>query len=33
MLGHNKIKTTQTYLQVIESKISIDKMDLRNNFL
>lgn len=33
MLWHNNIKTTQTYVQVIESKINTDKMGLRNNFI
>ena len=29
MLGHNNIKTTQIYAQVIESKISSDMLKLR----
>ena len=33
MLGHNNIKTTQIYAQVIESKISSDMLILRNKKL
>jgi site-specific recombinase XerD len=33
MLGHNNIKTTQIYAQVIESKISTDMMNLRKKFI
>ena len=32
MLGHNNIKTTQIYAQVIDSKISSDMLILRNKF-
>ena len=33
MLGHNNIKTTQIYAQVIESKISSDMLKLRQKFI
>jgi site-specific recombinase XerD len=33
MLGHNNIKTTQIYAQVIDSKISADMMILRKKFV
>jgi site-specific recombinase XerD len=33
MLGHNNIKTTQIYAQVIESKISADMLVLREKFI
>ena len=33
MLGHNNIKTTQIYAQVIESKISSDMLKLREKFI
>ena len=33
MLGHNDIKTTQIYAQVIDSKISADMMKLRQKFI
>ena len=33
MLGHNNIKTTQIYAQVIDSKISADMLILRNKFI
>jgi site-specific recombinase XerD len=33
MLGHNNIKTTQIYAQVIESKISTDMLVLREKFI
>ncbi len=33
MLGHNNIKTTQIYAQVIESKISSDMLKLRKKFI
>jgi len=33
MLGHNNIKTTQIYAQVIDSKISSDMLKLRQKFI
>ena len=33
MLGHNNIKTTQIYAQVIDSKISSDMLILRQKFI
>ena len=33
MLGHNNIKTTQIYAQVIESKISSDMLKLRQKYI
>jgi len=33
MLGHNNIKTTQIYARVIDSKISVDMMKLRQKFM
>ena len=33
MLGHNNIKTTQIYARVIDSKISVDMMKLRQKFI
>ena len=33
MLGHNSIKTTQIYAQVLDSKISSDMIKLRQNYI